>query len=91
MGAWLPCPSETRAVVPDSALLQPPLQAAVASAAAPGRCAHPIPPCILAALALPQALEAVKLLSGVGEPLSRRLLAVDCAAGRFHTVRLRAK
>ena len=39
----------------------------------------------------PKALEAVKLLSGVGEPLSRRLLAIDCAAGRFHCVKLRAK
>jgi adenylyltransferase/sulfurtransferase len=38
-----------------------------------------------------QALEAVKLLSGVGDPLSRRLLVVDCAAGRFHLVKLRAK
>ena len=38
-----------------------------------------------------QALEAVKLLSGVGDPLSRRLLLVDCAAGRFHSVKLRAK
>ncbi|EFN55933.1 hypothetical protein CHLNCDRAFT_22673 [Chlorella variabilis] len=38
-----------------------------------------------------QALEAVKLLSGVGDPLSRRLLVVDCAAGRFHSVKLRAK
>lgn len=38
-----------------------------------------------------QALEAIKLLSGVGEPLSRRLLAIDCAAGRFHSVKLRAK
>ena len=38
-----------------------------------------------------QALEAVKLLSGVGEPMSRRLLAVDCAVGRFHCVKLRAK
>lgn len=40
---------------------------------------------------MPQALEAIKVLSGVGDPLSRRLLVVDCAAGRFHTVRLRAK
>ncbi|PSC70689.1 Adenylyltransferase and sulfurtransferase MOCS3 [Micractinium conductrix] len=38
-----------------------------------------------------QALEAVKLLSGVGEPLSRRLLVADLAAGRFHAVKLRAK
>lgn len=38
-----------------------------------------------------QALEAIKLLSGVGDPLSRRLLVVDCAAGRFHSVKLRAK
>ncbi|PRW57410.1 Adenylyltransferase and sulfurtransferase MOCS3 [Chlorella sorokiniana] len=38
-----------------------------------------------------QALEAVKLLSGVGDTLSRRLLAIDCAAGRFHSVKLRAK
>ncbi|KAL4451956.1 hypothetical protein ABPG75_007618 [Micractinium tetrahymenae] len=38
-----------------------------------------------------QALEAVKLLSGVGDPLSRRLLVVDCAAGRFHSVKLRAR
>ena len=37
-----------------------------------------------------QALEAVKLLSGVGHPLSRRLLVVDCAAGRFPSVKLRA-
>lgn len=33
----------------------------------------------------------MKLLSGVGDPLSRRLLAVDCASGRFHTVKLRAR
>lgn len=38
-----------------------------------------------------QALEAIKLLSGVGEPMSRRLLVVDCAAGRFLSVKLRAK
>ncbi|KAI7842611.1 hypothetical protein COHA_003715 [Chlorella ohadii] len=38
-----------------------------------------------------QALEAIKLVSGVGEPLSRRLLAMDCATGRFHCVKLRAK
>jgi adenylyltransferase/sulfurtransferase len=38
-----------------------------------------------------QALEAVKLLSGVGDPLSRRLLVVDCAAGKFHVVKLRGK
>jgi adenylyltransferase/sulfurtransferase len=38
-----------------------------------------------------QALEAVKLLSGIGDPMSRRLLVVDCAAGRFHSVKLRAK
>ena len=45
----------------------------------------------LALLSAVQALEAVKLLSGVGDPLSRRLLVVDCAAGRFHSVKLRAK
>jgi hypothetical protein len=33
----------------------------------------------------------VKLLSGVGEPMSRRLLVIDCAVGRFHTVKLRAR
>ena len=38
-----------------------------------------------------QALEAVKLLSGVGEPLSRRLLLVDALAARFHSVKLRAR
>jgi len=49
-----------------------------------------LPHCVLPPLP-PQALEAIKLLSGVGEPLSRRLLAIDCAAGRFHSVKLRAK
>ena len=38
-----------------------------------------------------QALEAIKLLSGVGQPLARRLLLLDAGAGRVQTVRLRAR
>lgn len=38
-----------------------------------------------------QALEAVKLLSGAGAPLSRTLLLFDALAGRFTSVRLRAR
>jgi molybdopterin/thiamine biosynthesis adenylyltransferase len=38
-----------------------------------------------------QALEAVKLAAGVGEPLSRRLLLLDCLTGRFSAIKLRAK
>jgi len=38
-----------------------------------------------------QALEAVKILSGVGRPLSRQLLLFDALAGRFTTVKLRAR
>lgn len=38
-----------------------------------------------------QAVEAVKLLSGVGRPLSRRLLLFDALAGRMQTVNLRAR
>lgn len=38
-----------------------------------------------------QAVEAVKLLAGVGEPLSRRLLVWDALAGRFHVVKLRPR
>ena len=54
---------------------------------------HLSPTHVAALAALPplQALEAIKLVSGVGEPLSRRLLAMDCATGRFHCVKLRAK
>ena len=52
---------------------------------------HPATPAPPAPVHVRQALEAVKLLSGVGEPLSRRLLVTDLAAGRFHAVKLRAK
>ena len=38
-----------------------------------------------------QALEAIKLASGVGRPLSRTLLLLDSMAGRFTSVKLRAK
>jgi adenylyltransferase and sulfurtransferase len=38
-----------------------------------------------------QALEAIKLLAGIGEPLSRRLLIMDAMSGRFHTVKLRVR
>lgn len=38
-----------------------------------------------------QALEAVKLLAGIGDPMSRRLLVVDSLAARFHVVKLRAR
>ena len=38
-----------------------------------------------------QALEAVKILSGVGVPMSRKLLIMDSLSSRFHVVRLRAK
>jgi molybdopterin/thiamine biosynthesis adenylyltransferase len=34
-----------------------------------------------------QAMEAIKLLAGVGEPLAGRLLLCDALAGRFHEVR----
>lgn len=62
---------------------------------APGNCARcadagvlgPVP----GVMGVLQALEAVKLLSGVGEPLSRRLMLFDGLFGRFTTVRLRAR
>ncbi|GAB4818434.1 hypothetical protein N2152v2_005480 [Parachlorella kessleri] len=38
-----------------------------------------------------QAVEAIKILSGIGDPLSRRLLLVDTLSARFHTVKLRAR
>ncbi|KAK9826394.1 hypothetical protein WJX81_007186 [Elliptochloris bilobata] len=38
-----------------------------------------------------QAMEAVKVVTGVGRPLSRRLLMLDALQGRMHTVKLRAK
>ncbi len=38
-----------------------------------------------------QALEAIKLASGVGKPLSRSLLLYDALAGRFTAVKLRSK
>lgn len=38
-----------------------------------------------------QALEAIKLASGVGSPLSRSLLLFDALAGRFTTVKLRQR
>lgn len=38
-----------------------------------------------------QAVEAIKILSGVGDPMSRRLLLVDTLSARFHTVKLRAR
>ncbi|KAK9815557.1 hypothetical protein WJX72_005681 [[Myrmecia] bisecta] len=38
-----------------------------------------------------QALEAIKLASGVGEVLSRKLLLFDGLSGRMHTVKLRAR
>jgi hypothetical protein len=40
---------------------------------------------------LEQALEAIKLLSGVGKPLSRNMLLVDCLAGRFTSIKLRGR
>ena len=38
-----------------------------------------------------QALEAVKILGGVGEPLAQKLLLFDGLAGRFQTVKLRGR
>jgi adenylyltransferase and sulfurtransferase len=38
-----------------------------------------------------QALEAIKILSGVGQPMSRKLLIMDSLSSRFHMVTLRAK
>jgi len=38
-----------------------------------------------------QAVEAIKLLAGIGEPLVRRLLAWDALSGRFHVVKLRSR
>lgn len=38
-----------------------------------------------------QALEAIKIISGVGEPLSKRLTLFDALAARFSTVKLRAR
>ena len=38
-----------------------------------------------------QALEAIKILSGVGQPMSRKLLIMDSLSSRFHVVTLRAK
>lgn len=38
-----------------------------------------------------QALEAVKILAGVGQPMSRKLLIMDAYSSRFHVVKLRAR
>jgi adenylyltransferase/sulfurtransferase len=38
-----------------------------------------------------QALEAIKILSGVGQTMSRKLLIMDSLTSRFHVVTLRAK
>ena len=38
-----------------------------------------------------QALEAIKIICKVGEPMSRRLLLLDGLSGRYQTVRLRSK
>ena len=38
-----------------------------------------------------QALEAIKIASAVGKPLSQSLLLFDALAGRFTTMKLRAK
>ena len=38
-----------------------------------------------------QALEAIKILSGIGKPMSRKLLVMDSMSSRFHMVTLRAK
>ena len=42
-------------------------------------------------LSQPQAVEAIKILSGVGQPMSRRLLLLDTLSARLHTVKLRAR
>lgn len=50
---------------------------------------HPVP-----APSLPtntQAIEAIKVLGGVGEPLARKLLIFDALAGRFTTIKLRGR
>ncbi|KAI8476410.1 MAG: hypothetical protein J3K34DRAFT_516558 [Monoraphidium minutum] len=62
---------------------------------APGDCARcsdagvlgPVP----GVMGVLQALEAIKLLSGVGAPLGRTLLLFDGLAGRFTSVKLRAR
>jgi len=38
-----------------------------------------------------QALESIKILSGVGQPMSRKLLVMDSLSSRFHVVTLRGK
>ena len=38
-----------------------------------------------------QALEVIKLVTGVGEPLVGRLLLYDALAARFDTIRYRAR
>ena len=38
-----------------------------------------------------QALEAIKIMSGVGQVASRKLVIFDGLAMRFHTVKLRAR
>lgn len=38
-----------------------------------------------------QAVEVVKVLTGVGEPLAGRLLVMDAARGTFRTVKLRGR
>jgi adenylyltransferase/sulfurtransferase len=38
-----------------------------------------------------QALEAIKILSGVGQPMSRKLLIMDSLSSRYHVVTLRGK
>lgn len=62
---------------------------------APGNCARcadagvlgPVP----GVMGVLQALEAVKILTGVGKILSRQLLLFDALAGRFTSVKLRAR
>lgn len=70
------------------------------------RCLFPIPPtsencsrCVDAGVLGPvpgiigtmQALEAIKILSGVGEVFARKLLIMDALFCRFHVVKLRSK
>ena len=38
-----------------------------------------------------QAMEAIKVVTGAGQTLSRRLLLLDALQGRMHTVKLRAR
>lgn len=64
-------------------------------APAPQSCARCVDAGVLGVLpgiiGVMQALESIKILCKIGDPLSRRLLLVDGLSGKYHVVKLRAK